>query len=116
MLNTVYDKVFFGERISSVFHTVYLETSILTKQQDWYILGNNSPLQDVAFKAIMLIPNLLLQKPGRNLKSKNQLKALKRLDLRKEELTELLVEGETIQKSLCDSKSIKTIAELSKKM
>ena len=34
MLNTVYDKVFFGERISSVFHTVYLETSILTKQQD----------------------------------------------------------------------------------
>ena len=77
---------------------------------------HNSPLHDVAFKAIMLIPNLLLQKPGRNLKSKNQLKALKRLDLRKEELTELLVEGETIHKSLCDSKSIKTIAELSKKM
>ena len=40
----------------------------------------------------------------------------RRLNLWKEgELTELLIESETIQKSLSDSKSIKTISELSKK-
>ena len=76
------------------------------------------PLQDVAFKAIMVMPSLLLQKPARNSKSKDHLEALnRRLNLLKEgELTELLIEGETIQKSLSDSESIKTIAELSKKL
>ena len=60
---------------------------------------------------------LLLQKPARNSKFKHHLEALnRRLNLWKEgELTELLIEGENIQKSLSDSKSIKTIAELSKK-
>ena len=77
---------------------------------------HNSPLQDVAFKAIMIMPNFLLRKPARNSKSKDHLEALnRRLNLWEGgELTELLIEGETIQKSLSDSKSIKTIAELSK--
>ena len=62
------------------------------------------------------MPNLLLQKPSRNSKSKDHLEALeRRLHLWKEgELTELLIEGETIQKSLSDSKRTTTIAELSK--
>ena len=78
---------------------------------------HNSPLQNVAFKAIMIMPNLLLRKPARNSKSKDHSEALnRRLNLWEEgELTELLIEGETIQKSLSDSKSIKTITELSKK-
>ena len=77
---------------------------------------HNSPLQDAAFKAIMIMPNFLLRKPARNSKSKDHLEALnRRLNLWEEgELTELIIEGETIQKSLSDSKSIKTIAELSK--
>ena len=56
-------------------------------------------------------------KPARNSKPKNHLEGLnRRLNLRKEgELTQLLIEGETIQKSLSGFKSIKTIAELSKK-
>ena len=51
-------------------------------------------------------------------KLKDHLEALnRRLSLWKEgELTELLIEGETIQKSLSDSKSIKSTAELSKKI
>ena len=62
--------------------------------------------------------NLPLQKPARSSKSKDHLEALnRRLNLWKEgELTELLIESETIQKSLSDSKSIKTISELSKKI
>ena len=65
----------------------------------------------------MVVPNLLLPKPARNSKSKDHLEASnRRLNIWKEgELIELLIEGENIQKSLSDSKSIKTIAELSKK-
>ena len=60
--------------------------------------------------------NLLLQKPSRNSNLKDHLAALeRRLHLLKEgELTELLIEGETIQKSLRDSKRTTTIVELSK--
>ena len=36
------------------------------------------PLKDIAFKAIMIIPNLLLQKPSKNSKAKDHLKALER--------------------------------------
>ena len=62
------------------------------------------------------MPNLLLQKPSRNSNSKDHFAALeRRLHLLKEgELTELLIEGETIQKSLSDSKRTTTIVELSK--
>ena len=65
----------------------------------------------------MVILNLLFQKPARNSKSKDHLEPLnRRLNLwKEEELTELLMGGETIQKqkSLSESKSIKTIAEFS---
>ena len=66
----------------------------------------------------MVMLNLLLQKPAENPKSKGHLEALnRRFNLWKEqELTELLIEGENIQKLLSDSKYIKAIAELSKKL
>lgn len=72
---------------------------------------NNLLLQDV------VMPNLLLQKASRNWKSKKHLRTLKRkLDLWKErKLIKLLIEGETIQKSLNDSESKKTIVKLSKR-
>ena len=71
----------------------------------------------MTFGAIIVISNLLLQEPSRNSNSKDQLETLKRrLDLCKEgELTEFLIDVETTQKSLSDSKSIKGIAELCKK-
>ena len=64
------------------------------------------------------MPNLLLQKTSRTSKSKDHLEELKRrLDLWKEgELTELLIGVEAIQKSVSHSKSVKTIAELSKRI
>ena len=66
-----------------------------------------SPLKDIAFKAIMVMPNLLLQKPSKNSKAKDHLKALER---RLEswisgDLLELK-EAETIQKSLRSNKNI----------
>ena len=43
-----------------------------------YSWMHNSPSQDVALKETMVMPNLSLQKPSRNSKSKGHLKALKK--------------------------------------
>ena len=76
-----------------------------------------SPLKDIAFKAIMIMPNLLLQKPSKNSKAKDHLKALER---RLEswisgDLLELLKEAETIQKSLRSKKTSTNMAKISKR-
>ena len=66
-----------------------------------------SPLKDIAFKAMMVMPNLLLQKPSKNSKAKDHLKALERLleSWISGDLLELK-EAETIQKSLRSNKNI----------
>ena len=71
---------------------------------------NNLPLKDIAFKAIGIMPSLLLQKLSKTSKAKDHLKALERIiDLWSNgNIDELLFEGETIQ-------SRKSIGELSKK-
>ena len=79
MLNAVYDKaVFWRKNIfllpSGKSGKQYIEET--TRLINSWI--HNSPLQDVAFKAIMVMPNLLLQKPARNSKSKDHLEALNR--------------------------------------
>ena len=54
---------------------------------------------NIAFKAIMIMPNLLLQKPSKNSKAKDNLTTLERRmqSWLKGDLMELLDEGETIQ-------------------
>ena len=78
---------------------------------------NNSPLKDIAFKAIHNIPSLLLQKSSKTSKAKDHLKALeRRIDLwSKGKIDELLFEGETIQSRLHNINTPKSIGELSKK-
>ena len=76
----------------------------------------NSPLKRIAFKVIVIMPNLLLQKPSKCSKSKEHLKALKRrlLSWYTGDLIEQFREGETIQQSLKSINSKKTIAAISK--
>ena len=76
-----------------------------------------SPVKDIALKAIMVMPNLLLQKPSQKSKSKNYLSALeKRMELWESgELVELLKEVETIQKCLKATNITSSIKEVSKK-
>ena len=59
----------------------------------------DSPLKDIALKAIMVMPSLLLQKPYQKSKSKDNLSALeRRMELWEwGELMELLKEAKTIQ-------------------
>ena len=72
------------------------------------------PLKDIAFKAIMIMPNLLLQKPSKNSKVKDHLKALERRESWiSGNLLELLKKAKTIQKSLRFKKTSANIAEIS---
>ena len=60
---------------------------------------HDSTMKDIAFKAIMIMPGLLPQKPSQKLKSREHLKALeRRMDVwTSEEFLELLHEGEAIK-------------------
>ena len=79
-------------------------------------LTNNSPLKDIAFKAIHIMPSFLLQKPSKTSKAKDHLKALERIDFwGNGKIDELLLEGETIQSRLHHINTPKNIGELSKK-
>ena len=86
-----------------------------TRLLDEWIHG--FPLNGISFKAVMLMPNLLLQKRSKNSKSKDyQLTLERRLELwHKGEFEELYVEGETIQASLTTIQNASSIAEISKK-
>ena len=73
--------------------------------------------KDTAFKAILIMPRLLLQKPSQKSKSREHLKALERcMDLwTSGEILDLLHEEDTIQKNLRPSNIPSTVAEISKK-
>ena len=75
------------------------------------------PLKDIAFKVIMVMPSLLLQKPSRKSKSKDHLKPLEnRTKLwNAAEIMELLKEAETIQKDLRVPNKPSTMRAISKK-
>ena len=78
---------------------------------------HDSPLKDIAFKAIMVMRSLLLQKPSQKSKSKDHLRALeRRLELWETgEVMELLKESDTIQKNMKATNKTTSINEISKK-
>ena len=78
---------------------------------------DDSPLKKIAMKAVMIMSSLLLQKPSKESKSKDHLKALeRRMELcQSGDLLELLQESLTIQRNLKSVKGSKTVAQISKK-
>ena len=78
---------------------------------------DDSSLKDVAFKAIVVLPSLLLQKPSKKSNTKDHCTALqRRLTLRHDRnVLELLKEGATIQGTLKSVITQNTIREISKK-
>ena len=78
---------------------------------------HDSPLTDISFKAIMIMPSLLLQKTSQKSKSREYSKALERRKglWASGEILDLLNEGETIQKNLGTSNTLLTVAKISKK-
>ena len=117
-LNFIYEKIVFWRK-----NLFLLPTGGAGK---WYIdeitrLINewlsNSPLKSIAFKLIMIMPNLLLQKPSKNSKAKDHLAALeRRRELwQKGHLKSLFEEAKTIQNTLPSLQKPKTQEELRKK-
>ena len=78
---------------------------------------DDSPLKKKAMKAAMIMPSLLLQKPSKESKSKDHLKALEgRMELwQSGDLLELLQESLMIQRNLKSVKGSKTVAQIFKK-
>ena len=74
-------------------------------------------MKHATFKAIMVMPSLILQKPSRNSKAKDHSEALRRTMIlwQYDDLLQMFKEAETIQKELKDSTKPKSIAQLSKK-
>ena len=88
------------------------ETSRLLDQ--W---TNNTPLKNIALKAIHVMPALLLQKPSKTSKAKDHLKALERRIRLWEEgnITELVNESKAIQERLPSNNTPMNIEKLSSK-
>ena len=82
-----------------------------------YCVQSDLPLKDTVFKAIMVMPSLLLQKPSQKSKSKDHLRALEwRLELWESgEVMELLNESDTIQKNMKANNKMTSINKIYKK-
>ena len=78
---------------------------------------NDTPLKNIALKAIHVMPVLLLQKPSKTSKAKDHLKVLeRRLRLWEEgNITELMIESKTIQEILPSTSSQINIEKRSSK-
>ena len=105
----------FNNLAAGVFTARLAQANLVTKTDFEWV--SDSPLKDISFKAIMIMPNLLLQKPSKASKSKeHQLSLERRLDLwQNGEFEELPFEGETIQKLLTSVQRPSAIAEISRK-
>ena len=77
----------------------------------------DSPLENIALKAIHVMPALLLQKPNKNSKAKDHVAALeRRLELQENgNIIELLNERQSIQERLPTGERPKDIAKISVK-
>ena len=108
----------FGEKIYSCYHVGKWEKKFIGEvsrfMSEWI---HDSLLKDIAFKAIMVMPSLLLQKPSQKSKSKDHLRTLEwRLDLWESgEVMELLKESDTIQTNMKVTNKTTSINKISKK-
>ena len=114
----IYEKVVYWKKNLFLLRTgksgkLYIDENV--KLLNSWVEGTT--LHNIAFKAIMIMPNLLLQKPSKNSKAKYHLTDLERRmqSWLKEDLMELLHEGETIQKNLTQKIAKRDIGKISKK-
>ena len=116
-INDAYEKIVFWRKnilmlpTGSVGKNYVVETTRLLNA--W---TSNSPMKDIASKAIHIMPSLLFQKPSKTSKSKDHTKVLeRRMTLwLKGEINELVFEAETIQNKLTTVNSPKDISQISK--
>ena len=117
-ITNVYEKfVFWRKQSFFLFPTGAAGKRYISETTRWiHSIIDSSPLKEIAMKAIMAMPSLLLQKLSRSSKSKDHNAALKRrMCLWKNgDINELLIESETIQQNLKSLNGKRTIGEISK--
>ena len=81
-------------------------------------MGKSSSLKNIALKAVMIMPSLLLQQPIKDSKTKDHIKVLeRRLKLWTDgHFAEVLKESETLQNIVKHVNAPKSIAQLRKSM
>ena len=107
----------FGENNHFLFPTGAAGKRYISETTRWiHSIIDSSPLKEIAMKAIMAMPSLLLQKLSRSSKSKDHNAALKRRLYLWEngDTNELMVESETIQQNLKSLNGKRAIGEISK--
>ena len=117
-LNTIYDKiVFYKQNIFKLPSGTAGKNYIREVTRLVRAWTTNSELKNVAWKCIMIMPCLLLQKPSKDSKSKDHSVALKRrlLIWQNGNLFELLKECDTIQNRIKSSNPRNTSEAISKK-
>ena len=117
-LDIVYDKVVFWRQNLFKFPSGAAGKAYVKETTRLVAAWNsNSNLMDIAWKCIMIMPALLLQKPAANSKSRDHREALsRRLGLwQKGNLLELFREAVTIQKRLKSNTPSRNIDVISKK-
>ena len=114
----IYEKVVYWKKNLFLLPTgksgkIYIDESV--KLLNGWVEG--TALHNIAVKAIMIMPNLLLQKPSKNSKVKDDLTALERRmqSWLEGDVMALLNEGETIQKNLTQQLTKGDIGKISKK-
>ena len=112
-------KLFTGKKTYSLEHLVRHENTLYQVEENNEINEQiqGSPLKEIAFKAIVILPSLLLKKPSKKSKSKDHQKALERfIELwASGELLDLLKEAETIHNNLKSISGCSNTAEIFKK-
>ena len=117
-LHSIYEQIVYWRKNVFLLPTGKLVQSYIEEttrlMNEWV---RDSPFKNVAFKAIMVMPSLLLQKPSKVSKCKDHVAALeRRLKLwHSGNILELLKEAQTIQNGLKSVAQPKTIAEISKR-
>ena len=117
-LNNAYDKIVYWRKKLFLFPIGGAEKSFINKMtrmiNAWVY---DTPIKNIALKALHVMPALLLQKPSKNTKSRDHLKSLKRrFEIWKEgNINELYKEGRAIQDRLKSDGSPNDIAKISKK-
>ena len=114
----IYEKIVYWRR--NLFMLPFGKVGKTYIEQTNYLLNewlHDSPIAGISIKMIMVMPQLLLQKPSQKSKAKDHSAHLKRrLELwTKGEFYQLLEEGTAIQQNLKSSSRPKTIAEVSKR-
>ena len=117
-LNQAYDRIVFWKKNMFLLPTGAAGKKFIAElTRLMYAWVNDTPMKNIALKAIHVMPALILQKPSKRSKAKDHLKAVeRRIQLWADgNITKLLTEGTTIQEHMHSTTKALDISTISQK-